>query len=549
MALKAVLSILLFVITYLFLVCVAIGLTIGLGYAGMLLIAFKPMFVTIMIGIALMSAGVFTLIFLVKFVFSKHKIDRSHLVKITAAEQPELFKMIENVVLQVKTPFPKKVYLSGDINAAVFYNSSFWSMFFPVRKNLQIGLGLIHSVNASELKAILAHEFGHFSQRSMKLGSFVYNVNQVIYNMLYDNEGYGSALNSWSGVNSYFRITGEIAAKIIQAIQAVLRKVYEVVNVSYMSLSREMEFHADEVAANVTGSQPLVTSLLRLNLADQALNGVLDYYNQRVEQGITQQNIYPLHSWMLNFLGAENNITIKNGLPVVTQDDIGRFNKTKLVIKDQWSSHPSTSERIEHLQRLQVPILSIETAAAETCLHNKEELQQLFTLQMFEQVNYSTTPQVQSKATFIEEYAQSYRQARYPKLYNGYYNSKFTGFELSARDKILQLETDPSLLFDSVVLDRIFTLDALENDIAWVKQLSTGETSIKTFDYDGQRYAIADSANLFADLEKDLENLNAEIALHDKKITDTFLKLAVRKGQESYLRSLYQNYNENLRCI
>jgi hypothetical protein len=36
------------------------------------------------------------------------------------------------------------------------------------KKNLTIGIGLINSTSVGELKTILAHEFGHFSQRSMK---------------------------------------------------------------------------------------------------------------------------------------------------------------------------------------------------------------------------------------------------------------------------------------------------------------------------------------------------------------------------------------------
>jgi Zn-dependent protease with chaperone function len=39
------------------------------------------------------------------------------------------------------------------------------------RKNLQIGIGLVNSVTVSEFKAVLAHEFGHFSQRSMKVAA------------------------------------------------------------------------------------------------------------------------------------------------------------------------------------------------------------------------------------------------------------------------------------------------------------------------------------------------------------------------------------------
>ncbi len=46
-----------------------------------------------------------------KFIFKKHETDRSHLMMVTAYDQPHLFKIIEEVVSEVKTQFPKKVYL------------------------------------------------------------------------------------------------------------------------------------------------------------------------------------------------------------------------------------------------------------------------------------------------------------------------------------------------------------------------------------------------------------------------------------------------------
>src|SRR5688572_8351939 len=132
-------------------------------------------------------------------------------------------------------------------------------MFLPTKKNLQIGLGLVNAVNISEFKAILAHEFGHFSQRSMKLGSYVYNVNKIIYNMLYDNRTYGKALEGFANVSGYFAIFANLTSWIISGIQSILQQVYGVVNKSYMSLSRQMEFHADSVAAYVSGGDHLVT--------------------------------------------------------------------------------------------------------------------------------------------------------------------------------------------------------------------------------------------------------------------------------------------------
>jgi Zn-dependent protease with chaperone function len=191
---RAIFSIALFLVTYILLILFAVGITGLFGYLGIMLILFKPMFLTLMVGLGLISMGVLVLVFLLKFMFSRNKQDLSHLVEIKQTEQPELFGFLQAIVDEVKTDFPKKVFMSTDVNAAVFYDSSFWSMFLPIKKNLQIGAGLVNAVSVSEFQAILAHEFGHFSQKSMKVGSYVYNVNKVIYNMLYDNDDFGTIL-------------------------------------------------------------------------------------------------------------------------------------------------------------------------------------------------------------------------------------------------------------------------------------------------------------------------------------------------------------------
>ena len=179
-ATKAIVAICIFVFTYLTILLLAVGFTILCIMGGIYIIAAKPMILTIALGIGLASLGVLVLIFLLKFIFKSHTVDRSHLIEINEQQEPKLFSMIQEIVKEVGTSFPKKVYLSADVNASVFYDSSFWSMFLPVKKNLQIGLGLVNTITKEELKAILSHEFGHFSQRTMKVGSFVYNLNQII---------------------------------------------------------------------------------------------------------------------------------------------------------------------------------------------------------------------------------------------------------------------------------------------------------------------------------------------------------------------------------
>src|SRR5690349_15261900 len=293
-------SIFLFFLVYLVMVLLSVGLAIACFYGGVMLIVNVPRLITILIGIGIIGLGAMVFIFLIKFIFAVSKFDRSGSIEITQTDQPELFEFIRQLTRDTHTPFPKKIYLSTDVNACVFYDSSFWSMFFPVRKNLQIGLGLVNCLNISEFKAVMAHEFGHFSQRSMKLGSFVYNVNRIIYNMLYENKDYTSSLQSFARASGYFAFFVSITVQIVRAIQSVLKAMYGVINKNYLSLSREMEFHADCVAASVAGGNNLSSALKRVELGNTCYNITLQKCDEIYKEKQVSKNIYRNQVVVLN---------------------------------------------------------------------------------------------------------------------------------------------------------------------------------------------------------------------------------------------------------
>ena len=80
----------------------------------------------------------------------------------------ELFELIDEVVAKVQCRSPKHIYISSECNAYVSY-SSIWGYLFPGRQNLTIGLPLLMTLNKTEFKSILSHEFGHFTQKSTKM--------------------------------------------------------------------------------------------------------------------------------------------------------------------------------------------------------------------------------------------------------------------------------------------------------------------------------------------------------------------------------------------
>ena len=539
MTTKAIISIALFLIVYILLLFLAIGLTILSVLGGFYIIVAKPMAITLGLGIGLASLGFFILAFLFKFIFKKHKIDRSHLTEITEQTEPKLFKFIGDIVKEVETDFPKKIYLSSDVNASVFYDSSFWSMFFPIKKNLQIGLGLVNSITEQEFKAIMAHEFGHFSQKSMKVGSYVYNVNQVIFNMLYDNESFDKMIQKWANISGYFSIFVVIAVKIIEGIQWILKKMYDFININYLALSREMEFHADEVAANVAGFMPLKESLLRMDLADHSYNSVINFYENKLSENIKSDNIYKEQNYVLNFLAKENELPFKNSLPLVSSIDLSKFNKSKLIIKDQWASHPSTDERISNLERLNITKENANHESANSLFLSVETLQQNLTNKLFSFVENSDKLSSIKIDDFKNEYNQNYEKGTFNKNYNGYYDNKNPNYFDINTQEILYKNQNLEMLFSKEKIDMIYDFIARENDQSTLSNIENEIFSIKTFDYDGQKFKAKETALLIPKIEKEKENLKVEITNNDIGIYSHFCYLAKEKGLDTELKSKY----------
>lgn len=538
---KAIFAIVLFVIVFLILIALAVVLTIVGIFAAIQLVLAAPGFWTLLIGLGLASVGFLVVFFLLKFLFKKHKTDRSEFIEINRQQEPRLFALLDDIVKEVGTSFPKHVYLSHDVNAAVFFDSNFWSMFLPIKKNLIIGLGLVNTVSDEEFKAILAHEFGHFSQNSMKVGSYVYNANQIIHNMLYDNDGFHQLASGWASIHGLITLFVIGAVRIVQAIQWVLGHMYNFINLSYMSLSREMEFHADEVAAHVSGSEPMSKALLRLDMCQEALNMVLNFYSRKIDDQLTSQNIYAEQLYTLHFLAKEKRLSIEQKLPQVTVDDLDKFNHSKLVIDNQWASHPSTADRVAALQKLSLEKQDNVPVPANELFVNITELQQQMTRQLFKIVVYSDVPTDLSLSQFNTAFKEDYEKGTFAPMYHGYYdNYNIQVFPLDAPSNLAGIASAKDL-FTEQRLDLIYQYLGLETDLLSLAQIATGNTAIRTFDYAGRKYRAAESKELLTQLEAEHQQVKEQLAEHDQRIF-TYFHQAATAEQAAELKNLYAAY-------
>ncbi len=530
---KVIASIVLFLIVYLLLMVAAAALAVACFYFGVTLIIAIPKFITILIGGGLMCLSISVIYFLIKFMFATTKDENSSRVEITEDDQPRLFAFIRELSAETHTPLPKKIFLSPDVNACVFYNSSFWSMFLPVKKNLEIGLGLVNSVNASEFKAVIAHEFGHFSQRSMKLGSFTYNVNRVIFNMLYDNSGYTNFLNVWSRGHSVLRLFAILTSKIANGIQWVLRGMYGIINKNYLGLSREMEFHADAVAGSVSGGNNLISSLSRIEIASVCYQNALNNANAWLKENKVSKNIFNNQLTILRSWAQEHQLPLKQGLPEVSFQFIQSISKSRINYKNQWASHPTLEERKTQLELLLLNVAPEETSAWKF-FDDADRAQEQLTEILYRSVKREHGFETLDASNFEEFHSKEKDKYKLPQVYQGFYTGRFIEVNVWEIESLTSIESSYS--FDQLFNKQNGLLQSSinnnRNDLELVRAIKEKQLKLKSFDFDGVKYDWKDCDEIKEILEKEIERDQDRLQMLDKEAFIFFYRNAKDRSRE-----------------
>jgi len=539
-------AVILFVLTYIFLLVTTIAIATFFCFLGYTILSAHVGLWGILAGVGIAVAGLMLVFFVIKFLFKWDKINYSDKAEIYEAEQPELFKFIYKVTEETGANKPKRIFLTADVNAGVFYDSSFWSMIFPVKKNLQIGLGLINCVNLSEFKAITAHEFGHFSQRSMKFGSYVYNFNRIMYNMLYDNESYAKILNGWARIHGIFTLMAQINIWIIKGIQFILKRVYLIVNKSYLKLSREMEFHADAMAAYASGSNNATSALKRIEIGQLCYTNVLDYWNLKLSENQRTDNIYPQHIEVIKLYAEKYKLfTDDSGLPIVGKKIVSSA-QSQLVVDDQWSSHPSNDDREHYLSVINLNATTL-TESAWALFKNKEQLQLMLTEKLYASVSLEK-PEMVGLAAFKEDFNKTINHHRFNKVYKNYFD--FRNINIDTEKLIPAAYEIPSLNFEDLLNEENAELpriaERMQGDINSIEKIVEIRKDIKTFDYKGVKYGRQNAATVMDEVEKERKDIIARIQQLDEDVFRYFYALCPDKKTllDKYLN--LQIYQENV---
>jgi Zn-dependent protease with chaperone function len=299
----------------------------------------------------------FLFFFLIRGLFRRQRVNRSLMLEVTEQDEPQLFGFIGQLCQDTSTPRPRRVYLSPEVNAAAFCDSSLFSLLLPMRHNLIIGMGLVNVVTLNEFKAVLAHEFGHFSMRGLPLGRFVYLANRIM-----DHMGYG--LYSWecflwdrcrSGVAG--AILCFLPFGVLWLLRQALAAVFRGINLASLALSRQEEFHADLVAVSVTGSDALIHALTRLDFASDSLEQACADLAMTADQQMYSRDLF-FHQLRagdhLRVSRKDKQLGLPPELPADPQAKVQVFKPGTEGIPPMWSDHPPNHDREQNAKRLYV---------------------------------------------------------------------------------------------------------------------------------------------------------------------------------------------------
>ncbi|WP_188467679.1 M48 family metalloprotease [Marivirga lumbricoides] len=535
-------SVLLFLMFYIILVVLAGGIMFLSVWAGISLITAKPSFITLAAGAGIIVFGLMLFIFLFKFIFSKNRNDNPLRIEVKESEHPELFAFIRNLNNDTKTKFPKKIFLSPEVNAMVFYNSSFWSLFFPVKKNLEIGLGLVNTLSISELKAALAHEFGHFSQRSMKIGSYIYTVNRVIYNLVYDYDNWDNALHGWAQTGGVFGFFAGITFWLVERVRGLLKIAYNLININYMKLSREMEYHADLMAVSVSGNKSFRDALRKLEFSAFSYNYTTTYLNSLASESKASSDIYSNHSYTTSFLAIQNKMTVKDGFPIITDKNLeNSIVKSRVNIKDQWASHPTLKERENNISQVNIEAEVNERSAWEIFTDadsiKKDVTQNLYRVG-FPDIEFTDLNQEEYQ-NFVQHEINKYKIS---EDYNGFYEGRYLS-QLNI-EALIALTTTQS--FDEVysmeTVESIKRLESNKIDLEILKQIVLKQIPTKYFEFDNKKYKRKEANSLIISLKKEIEEEEVFVINADKNAFIYNYQRALHANKQKELEQLYYNY-------
>lgn len=483
------------------------------------------------------GSAAFLAVFMLKALVFLKRGGTADAIEVTPAEQPRLFEFLHRLADEAGAPRPTRVYLSARVNAAVFYDLSVINLLFPSRKNLEIGLALVNVLTLSEIKAVLAHEFGHFAQRSMAIGSWVYIAQQIAAHVVTKRDALDRFLNFISNIDLRVAWIGWLLSLVVWSIRSLMDTLLSMVVLAQRALSRQMEFQADLVAVSLTGSDELVHALHKLNAADEAWERTLGFAGAEINQGRIPHDLFAVQTRIIERVAAILGDRSYGQVPPRTEETpkARRIFKSAFAQPPQmWSTHPANADREQNAKRFYLPAPH-DARSAWVLFDDVDTLKNKIASQLVGKAEAQPASAEQTFEALEERYSRPQYEARYRGAYLGRPLTRHVASADELYEKALQ-QTDVqkalAMLYPAQLGIDLEKLRELAEERAMLEALRDRnyEAAGGRIVYRGREIFRRELPAAIREVMQEEEKVRERITTHDRRCRSSHLAAAMRLG-------------------
>jgi len=285
------------------------------------------------------AVGIITTFFLFKPLLSRRPKEEEALT-LSETDAPTLHAFVRRLCTVLRAPMPSRIEVDLQVNASARLRRP-WLSLVTSDLSLRIGLPLVAGMNVRQLSGVLAHEFGHFTQRlGMRLYFLIESIRYWFARVAYERDQWDEWLEETQrGGGWRTKLILAIASGTVYVSRALLRGLFHAGNWVSAWFSRQMEFDADRVQAALVGGGTVEEVLREIRV----LSGSAESAWTTMSRGWHQRRVGDDYIPVLRYRNA-----------AVTEEDRARVAEyAREEEAERGSTHPTFLQRVENVKGME----------------------------------------------------------------------------------------------------------------------------------------------------------------------------------------------------
>ena len=297
-------------------------------------------------------------------------------VRLDPLREPVLFHLVERITETIGAPMPDEILVDTDVNASARLTNGLFSR----ELTLTIGLPLIYGASAQTVAGILAHEFGHFTQRwGMRASYLVHWINYWFHRQIHERDNWDRFVDQMLERDFIvLNLTAMLAQLGSFLVRLLLFALSYLASLFSFSLNRQMEFDADRYEIALIGSKDYENTAATLRVLGAGYQVAVSDLDLAFDSDKLVDNLPKLVALKTSKFSKMDRQRIAASI-----DEINT---------SAFDTHPADKERIRKAEEADLAARFVLPGPASKLLRDLERISKLATLQWYRSFGFSVAP-------------------------------------------------------------------------------------------------------------------------------------------------------------